>query len=155
MAAVSEDHQLTAYQQHLANRICIAHLDVTLLTNFNPEIRTLLSHSAIAAVVVPSRAEPFGRIPLEAFAAGAVPVIATAVGGLAEQVHDQITGYTAQPADSRSLAAAIGRGLCMTARARETMRAAARSLLAARYDYAANITAFMQQNAPWAMTRSG
>jgi hypothetical protein len=43
----------------------------------------------------------------------------------------------------------------MTARAREAMRAEGRSLLAARYDYAANITAFMQENAPWAITWSG
>jgi hypothetical protein len=33
------------------------------------------------------------------------------------------------------------------------MRTAGRDLLAARYDYAANITAFMKANAPWAITR--
>jgi glycosyltransferase involved in cell wall biosynthesis len=37
-----------------------------------------------------SRAEPFGRIPLEAYAAGASPVIATTAGGLAEIVTSDI-----------------------------------------------------------------
>jgi glycosyltransferase involved in cell wall biosynthesis len=153
MAAVTEDQQPTTYQRHLADRITAGHLDVTLLTSFSPQIRSLLSHPALAAVIVPSRTEPFGRIPLEAFAAGAVPVIATTAGGLAEQVHDGITGYTARPADPHSLASAIRRGLRISAQARETMRTADRDLLAARYDYAVNITAFMRENAPWAITR--
>jgi|HubBroStandDraft_5_1064220.scaffolds.fasta_scaffold708963_2 hypothetical protein len=33
------------------------------------------------------------------------------------------------------------------------MRTAGRDLLTAPYDYAANITAFMQANAPWATTQ--
>jgi hypothetical protein len=69
-------------------------------------LRTLLIHPAPAAVVVPSRAEPFGRIPLEAFVAGAAPVVATTAGGLAELVTDQ-TGYSARPADAASLADAL------------------------------------------------
>jgi glycosyltransferase involved in cell wall biosynthesis len=155
MAAVTDDQQPTAYQRHLADRITAGHLDVTILTSFSPQIRSLLSHPALAAVIVPSRAEPFGRIPLEAFAAGAAPVIATTTGGLAEQVHDGITGYAARPSDPHSLSGAIRRGLRITAQARGTMRDAGRSLLTARYDYAANITAFMQENAPWAITRPG
>jgi glycosyltransferase involved in cell wall biosynthesis len=126
-----------------------------MLTSFSPQITSLLSHPALAAVIVPSRAEPFGRIPLEAFAAGAAPVIATTAGGLAEQVHDGITGYTARPADPHALASAIRRGLVITAQDRDTMRAAGRELLAARYDYAATISAFMRENAPWAITAPG
>jgi glycosyltransferase involved in cell wall biosynthesis len=65
-------------------------------------------------VIVASRAEPFGRIPLEAYAAGASPVVATTAGGLAEVVTEGSTGYTALPADPRSLAAAIRRALAAT-----------------------------------------
>jgi glycosyltransferase involved in cell wall biosynthesis len=151
LAAVTEEAELTAYQQHLADQITAGRLDVTLLTSFSPHIRTLLSHPALAAVIVPSRTEPFGRIPLEAFAARAAPVIATTAGGLAEQVHDGITGYAARPADPHSLAAAILRGLRITPQAREAMRTAGRDFLAARYDYAANITAFLHENATWAI----
>ena len=59
--------------------------------------------------MIPSRSEPFGRVPLEAYAAGAAPVVATTAGGLAEQVIDGVTGFTAAPADPVSLAAAIER----------------------------------------------
>jgi glycosyltransferase involved in cell wall biosynthesis len=154
LAAVTEQPQLTSYQQHLASQITAAQLDVTLLTRFSPHIRTLLHHPALTAVIVPSRTEPFGRIPLEAFAAGATPVIATTAGGLAEQVHNGTTGYTAHPADPHSLAAAIRDGLSMTPQARQAMQAAGRRLLATRYDYAANITAFMRENAPWAISQT-
>jgi len=71
IAAVTEDRELSAYQRHLAHRISTERLDATLVTRFTPGLRTLLLHPALAAVVVPSRTEPFGRIPLEAFVAGA------------------------------------------------------------------------------------
>ena len=81
------------------------------------------------------RAEPFGRIPLEAFAAGAGPVVATTAGGLAELVIDGLTGYTAQPGDPASLAAAISRALACDPAGRARLRAASRRLAATRYDY--------------------
>lgn len=85
LAAVTEDPRPSPYQEHLAGRITADMLDVALVTRFTPGLRSLLRHPALAAVVVPSRAEPFARIPLEAFASGAAPVVATA-GGLAELV---------------------------------------------------------------------
>jgi len=54
--------------------------------------------------------EPFGRTPLEAMACG-VPVVAYAVGGLAESVVDQVTGVQVQPRQIRSLALALRRVL--------------------------------------------
>ena len=66
LAAVTENEIPSDYQRHLARRIDTLRLDVTLLTNFDPKIRDLLTHRALRAVIVPSRAEPFGRIPLEA-----------------------------------------------------------------------------------------
>jgi len=86
-------------------------LNVTWHTSFSPGFRSLLTQAGLAAVIVPSRAEPFGRIPLEAYAAGASPVVATTAGGLSEIVTEGGTGYTASPADPGSLASAISRAL--------------------------------------------
>jgi len=48
-------------------------------------------YRACDVVCVPSVAEPFGRTVIEAFAIG-TPVVATAVGGLAETINDGVTG---------------------------------------------------------------
>jgi glycosyltransferase involved in cell wall biosynthesis len=53
--------------------------------------------------------EPFGLTPLEAMACG-VPVVAYAVGGMAETVIDDVTGVLVRPRDVRHLAGAL-RGL--------------------------------------------
>jgi glycosyltransferase involved in cell wall biosynthesis len=74
----------------------------------------------------------------------ASPVIATTAGGLAEIVTEGSTGYTAPPADPRSLAASPGQ--------RHRLLARGRHLTAARYDYQANIAAFLTRHAPWATT---
>jgi glycosyltransferase involved in cell wall biosynthesis len=121
-------------------------------TTFSPGIRSLLGHPTLAGVVVPSRAEPFGRIPLKAYAAGASPVIATTAGGLAETVTEPLTGYTASPADPPSLAAAIGRALTAGPAEHIRMLAEGRRLGAARHDYDANVRAFLTLHAPWAIS---
>ena len=113
--------------------------------------RSLLAHPALAAVIVPSRAEPFGRIPLEAYAADASPVIATTAGGLAEIVTESRTGYTAAPADPRSLARAISRALAASPAQRRRLLDAGRQLTRDRFDYQANVTAFLNAVAPWAV----
>ena len=142
----------SAYQRHLAHRIDAGHLDVTLHTAFSPGIRALLGHPALAGVIVPSRAEPFGRIPLEAYAAGASTVIATTAGGLAETVTEPLTGYTARPADPPSLAAAISRALTDGPADHARMLAEGRRLTATRYDYHAIVRAFLTRHAPWAIS---
>lgn len=152
LAAVTDGPPLTAHQRHLVHRIEAGHLDVTLHTTFRHGIRRLLGHPSLAAVVVPSRAEPFGRIPLEAYAAGASPVIATTAGGLAETVTESLTGYTADPADPPSLAAAIGRALTADPARHARMLAEGRRLTATRHDYDANVRAFLTRLAPWAIT---
>jgi glycosyltransferase involved in cell wall biosynthesis len=59
------------------------------------------------AAVVPSRwPEPFGMVALEAMAAGR-PVVASAVGGLAELVRDGETGILVPPGDAVALRSAI------------------------------------------------
>jgi glycosyltransferase involved in cell wall biosynthesis len=154
IAAVTENTQPTAYQRHLAQRIRAEQLNATLITRFDPALRTLLAHPALATVVVPSRAEPFGRIPLEAFAAGAAPVVATTAGGLAELITDDRTGYTARPADPRSLAAAIHRALASDTATRDRLRAAGRHLVVTRYNHHQAVGAFLSAHAPWALSVS-
>jgi glycosyltransferase involved in cell wall biosynthesis len=123
-----------------------------MLTHFDPQLRGLLSHPALAAVIVPSRTEPFGRIPLEAFAAGAAPVVATTAGGLAELVIDGLTGYTAQSRHPASLAAAISRALACDSAGRARLRVASRRLAVTRYDHAQAVAAFCAEVAPWTVT---
>ncbi|MBI2378471.1 MAG: glycosyltransferase family 4 protein [Deltaproteobacteria bacterium] len=63
-------------------------------------------YRACDAVCVPSRAEPFGRTVIEAFAAG-TPVIATDVGGIRETVQNDHTGLLVPYGDKGSLSRAI------------------------------------------------
>ncbi|HEY3726561.1 MAG TPA: glycosyltransferase family 4 protein [Solirubrobacteraceae bacterium] len=79
-------------------------------------------------LVLPSHQEPFGTVLAEAMAVG-TPVVATRVGGLAEVVHDGVTGRLVDPGAPDQLAAAV---LDVLAR-RERMGAAA-SLHARRFD---------------------
>jgi glycosyltransferase involved in cell wall biosynthesis len=67
-------------------------------------------YRACDLVCIPSRAEPFGRTAIEAFATG-TPVIATAVGGLQEIVTDGETGRLVPYGDEEALAAAVQQSL--------------------------------------------
>lgn len=73
-------------------------------------------------VLSPSQvAEGFGRVPVEAQAAG-VPIIATALGATAETIIDGETGWLVPPGDSAALATAIDKALAMPRVARAAMR---------------------------------
>ena len=63
-------------------------------------------YRAIDVAVVPSRAEPLGRVPLEA-AAWHRPAVACAVGGLVETVVDGVTGWLVTPNDPAAMATAL------------------------------------------------
>jgi glycosyltransferase involved in cell wall biosynthesis len=65
-------------------------------------------YRACDLVCVPSRAEPFGRTAIEAFATG-TPVVATAVGGLEGIVTDGETGLLVPYGDEEALAGAVRR----------------------------------------------
>lgn len=154
VAAVTDDPQPAPYQRHLASKITAGRLDATLLTRFDPQLRGLLAHPALATVIVPSRAEPFGRIPLEAFAVGAAPVVSTTAGGLAELVTDGNTGYTARPGDARSLAGALRKALACPPAERARMRAAGRHIAATQYQHESAVARFLTETAPWALSPS-
>ncbi|RYJ31417.1 glycosyltransferase [Streptomyces sp. L-9-10] len=151
-AVTSDEPELpTSYQEDLAARIHAYDLDATLITRFTPAIRAWLHNPALRAVVVPSREEPFGRIPLEAFAAGAGPVVATTAGGLAQTVVEGETGFTATPRDAKSLASALHRALTVLPRERDRLRSAGAALVRSRHDYEASIRSVIERIAPWAL----
>ncbi len=86
---------------------------------------------AVDLCVMPSRAEGMGNTALEAMGAG-VPVIASAVGGLADSVIDGVTGRLVPPEDPVALAGAI-RELANDAEKRRVMGEAARVHVAKHY----------------------
>ncbi|MBK8013101.1 MAG: glycosyltransferase [Deltaproteobacteria bacterium] len=63
---------------------------------------------AADVVACPSRSEGFPQVPLLAYARR-VPVVASAVGGLAETVQDGVTGLLVPPNDPEAFAAALDR----------------------------------------------
>lgn len=72
------------------------------------ELSSLYCRARVLAV--PSRAEPFGLVIVEAQLCGAV-VIASAVGGIPEIITDGQTGFLVPPDDPEVLASTIGRVL--------------------------------------------
>lgn len=73
-----------------------------------PEVRRLMSESDVVAV--PSRAESFGIVALEAWDSG-TPLIATSLGGPRGFVTDGVDGLLVDPENTPALAAAIDRVL--------------------------------------------
>ncbi|WP_413804412.1 glycosyltransferase family 4 protein [Streptomyces sp. OE57] len=150
LAAVTNNNsQLSAYQRHLDDRIRKLGLDATLWPRYQHGLPGLLHDPRLRAVVIPSRIEPLGRIPLEAYVAGAAPVIATTAGGLSETVLDGVTGYTCRPGDPVDLAGAVQRALSAPSRTIDLFREAGARLAADR-DYTTCITSVLRALAPWA-----
>ena len=92
-----------------------------------------------AVVVCPSRREGYGVVARQAMAHGR-PVIATAVGGLAEAIVDGESGLLVPPEDGTALRAALER-LLGDADLRARLGAAARDRVRARYSRAVAATA--------------
>ena len=94
------------YEEELRERAAQPDLDghVELLGYVRPTWPVL---EAADAVVVPSRAEPFGNTAVEAMHA-ARPLVASRVQGLAEVVTDEVTGLLVPADDAEALAEALG-----------------------------------------------
>lgn len=66
--------------------------------------------AAATVVVVPSHAEAFGIVNIEALSVG-TPIVASNVGGIRDIVRDGVDGYLVPPADPASLADALAKVL--------------------------------------------
>ena len=80
--------------------------DRVIFAGYRQDMPTLLNEAEL--LVVPSDAEPFGRVAIEAMALGK-PVVGTRAGGLPEVVRDGQTGLLVVPRFPDSLAAACAR----------------------------------------------
>jgi glycosyltransferase involved in cell wall biosynthesis len=107
-----------AQQEMLTAQINAAGLQGTVeLLGFRTDAQALIQAGDV--FVLPSLAEPFGLVILEAMALGR-PVIATDAGGPREIVEEGVTGLLVPPSDPPALAAAI-RKLLADRQATETM----------------------------------
>jgi D-inositol-3-phosphate glycosyltransferase len=92
-----------------ATRALAAELGVADRVDFvDPKPHHLLSsyYRAADVVIVPSRSESFGLVALEAAACG-IPVVASAVGGLLNVVHDGVTGVLVEDRHPERFARAV------------------------------------------------
>ena len=91
-------------------------------------------------LVLPSLAEGFGLVLIEAMAAG-VPVVATDVPGVRDVVRDGVTGLLVPPGDPAALAAAVAR-LSADPTLRHRLTTAARADVRDRFTWAAVLPAY-------------
>ena len=75
-----------------------------IFTGFVTDMREL--YAALDLLVMPSKAEPFGRPLIEAMAMG-IPVVATRAGGPEEIVEHEVTGFLVPPDDVESMSESI------------------------------------------------
>jgi glycosyltransferase involved in cell wall biosynthesis len=104
-----------------------------MLAGFRGDVQRFLPWCDLA--VLSSWTEGLPVIVLEALAAG-VPVVATAVGGTPEVVHDGINGYLVPPGDSATLARRI-RDVLRDEPARRIMGEQGRQLIREQFTFAA------------------
>ena len=93
----------------LATQARVAGLgDHLLMPGFRPDISRFLA--ALDVLVIPSVREGFPMITLEGMALG-LPIVATAIEGVVEQIQHDIDGLLVPPGDPAALGAAVARVL--------------------------------------------
>lgn len=97
-------------------------------------------HRAADVLLHAAHAETFALVVIEAQACG-TPVVATAVGGIPEHIHDGITGHLVPPRDPAAMAAATDALLADEPR-RAAMAAAARAAAKQRFVTSAMATGY-------------
>jgi glycosyltransferase involved in cell wall biosynthesis len=91
------------YREQLEERIRELHLnDRIVITGFRTDVADVMNSLDVVAHTS-VRAEPFGRVILEAMLL-AKPVVATAAGGVPELIRDGETGFLTPPGDATALA---------------------------------------------------
>lgn len=109
---------------------------------YEPDPRSVASYYQAADVYMhPARADTFPLTVLEALACG-VPVVATSVGGIPEQVVDGRTGLLVPPGDAEALAGAVGQLLTDEA-LRHSYAREARKDAEERFDLERQIDAYL------------
>ena len=78
--------------------------DKVIFTGFINDMKGL--YASLDLLVLPSQAEPFGRVLIEMMAMGK-PVVATKSGGAVEIVEHEVTGLLIPPDDEKSMSKAI------------------------------------------------
>jgi glycosyltransferase involved in cell wall biosynthesis len=104
-------------------------------------------------LVHPADGESFGRVVVEAMAAG-VPVVGVRGGGVAELVRDGETGFLVPPDDAQALAQAVKR-LAQDAALAEQMGARGRAHAFAEYSIEATARQLAQMYARAVLPRGG
>lgn len=94
------------------------------------DIPTVLASSDV--FLLPTRAEPFGIVVIEAMAAG-VPLVASRVGGIPEIVRSDDEGVLVEPEDADGFAAAVLRYV-RNPETRDLTAARAKASLSGRFD---------------------
>jgi glycosyltransferase involved in cell wall biosynthesis len=93
------------------------------------------AYAAGDVFVVPSLAEMFGLVVIEAMACG-TPCVGFRTGGISEIIRPGITGELARRGDAADLACAIKKVLDVSVQKKEEMRAACRRVVEENYDLA-------------------
>ena len=104
------------------------------------DVRSLLG--AVDIMVLPSRSEGLSNAVLEAMAM-AVPILATRIGGLEEQVEDGVTGVLVPPGDADALARALQR-LMGDAALQRRMGERGRAAVEQSFAFAGTVDAYQQ-----------
>jgi len=135
---------------HLVTRIQLepeAH--VTVYNDMQPNSPELIAlYQAADVFVLPTRADAFGHVAVEASAAG-LPVVATAVGGLSDIVVDGETGFLVDPGNVGALVERLQR-LAVRPELRQRLGQAARRRAEQRFDarrHAARVLDILQETA--------
>lgn len=97
-----DDARREIFLKRLAGRLGLQ--SQVIFTGYRQDMPRLMA--AIDLLVVATEAEPFGRVILEAMAAGK-PVVGTSSGGTPELVEHEKTGLLVPPRDSEAMAKAI------------------------------------------------
>jgi glycosyltransferase involved in cell wall biosynthesis len=106
VGAVDSEPRNQAYFQRLQHLVTDLGLSVhVIFTGFRTDIPRIMAVSDIV-VHSASEPEPFGRVVVEAMAAGR-PVVATGAGGVLDIIEDQVTGLLVPPRNAALMAKAI------------------------------------------------
>jgi len=110
LVGAATDQRGRTYEAEL--RALVVELDLADRVHFAGARRDIAAVLAVADVVVhcSTEPEPFGRVVVEAMAAGR-PVVGADGGGVPEILEDGVTGLLVAPSDVAALAAAVGRVL--------------------------------------------